>query len=231
MAKGIKSWFFVEVEEEGKKDKKETPNAEEKKVSAPKNIQQVDPAPPSSESIPEDNTGRSGSVSQKFIDILFSAMRQNDLDGFDYMEFKKSLQSLKKMDMPTETRIQSAYAMAETMGADKNRLLETAQHYIDILKTEQQKFEHALGNQQDKQVESKKTKIDQLSDTIEKKKAQIKKLEAEVAEHNKQINNLQTEIKDATTKIADTKNDFIASFNSLVNQIKLDMKHINDYIK
>lgn len=228
MAKGIKSWFFVEVEEDGKKDQKKTP---EKKKSEPKKIIQVEPAPPSSETISEDKTGRRGNVSQKFIDILFAAMRKNDLEGFDYMEFKKSLQSLKKMDMPVETRIQSAYAMAETMGAKKGKLLETAQHYISILKTEEEKFEHALGNQQDKQVEAKKGKIDNLNATIEKKKAQIKKLEAEVAQHSKQINNLQSEIKEASTKIADTKNDFIASYNSLVNQIKLDMKHINDYIK
>lgn len=223
MAKGIKSWFFTEVEEPADKKKKN-------KTSTPKKIKEVEPAPPSSDSIPEVKDGRDGEVSQKFVNILFKVLREKDMDGFDYMEFKKSLQSLKKMDMDIETRIKSAYAMAQTMGVDKSRLLETANYYIGLLKQEEQKFEQALGNQQQKQVEGKKSKIAQVKNNIAKKEAQLKKLEAEVAQHKQQIDTLQLEIKQAASKIADTKNDFIASYNSLVNQIKQDMKHINDYL-
>ena len=223
MAKGIKSWFFTEVEEPADKKKKND-------TTVPEKIKEVEPAPPSSDSIPEVNDGHTGEISQKFVNILFKVLREKDLDGFDYMEFKKSLQSLKKMDMGIETRIKSAYAMAQTMGVDKARLLETANYYIGILKQEEQKFEQALENQQQKQVDDKKAKIAQTKSSIAKKEAQLKKLEAEVAQHKQQIDNLQQEMKEAATKIADTKNDFIASYNSLVNQIKQDMKHINDYI-
>ncbi|MEO0340971.1 MAG: hypothetical protein AAF242_17390, partial [Bacteroidota bacterium] len=140
-------------------------------------------------------------------------------------------QSLKKMDMDIPTRIQSAYAMAETMGVSKQKLLESAEFYISVLSQEEKKFENALGNQQSKQIGAKKQKIAQLKDSIKKKEEQLKKLQADLAKHSKQINTLQTEMKDAGQKIADTKNDFIASYNSLVNQIRLDMKHINDYLK
>jgi chromosome segregation ATPase len=221
MPKGIMSWFFVESGEEDNQG-----NSEKEKK-----IKEIETAPPSSETLAEDQTGEKGKVSRKFVDILFKALRKNDLEGFDYMEFKKSLQSLKKMDMPIETRIQSAFAMAETMGVNKQHLLKTAAHYIKVLQQEEQKFEQALEKQQSKQIESKKGQLDQLSQTIEKKLAQIKKLEAEVAQHKEQINTLQNEIKGAATSIASTKNDFIASYNSLVNQIKQDMKHINDYLK
>lgn len=223
MAKGIKSWFFTEVEDPAAKKKKN-------KTTAPKKIEAIESAPPSSESIPEIKGGREGAVSQKFVNILFKVLREKDLDGFDYMEFKKSLQSLKKMDMDVETRIKSAYAMAQTMGVDKGRLLETANFYIGLLKQEEQKFEQALENQQQKQVDGKKSKIAQVKSNIAKKEAQLKKLEAEVAQHKQQIDTLHQEIEQAATKIADTKNDFIASYNSLVDQIKQDMKHINDYL-
>lgn len=215
------SWFFVESEEG---DKEEKPGKD-------KNIKEAESAPPSSEMLVEDRSGEKGKVSRKFVDILFKALRKNDLDGFDYMEFKKSLQSLKKMEMPIETRIQSAYAMAETMGANKQHLLQSAQHYIQVLHQEEKKFEKALQNQQNQQIKSKKSQIDGLNQSIKKKLEQIQNLEAEVAQHKEQINNLQTEINGAAGKIASTKNDFIASYNSLVNQIKMDMKHIQDYIK
>lgn len=221
MPKGIMSWFFVEADE----DNKQETSGKEKK------IQEAEAAPPSSETLKEHQMGKKGTVSRKFVDILFKALRKNDLEGFDYMEFKKSLQSLKKMDMPIETRLQSAYAMAETMGANKEHLLQTAEHYLKVLQQEEQKFEQALEKQQSKQIETKKGQLSQLNHSIKKKLAQIEKLEAEVTQHKEQINNLQTEIKGAATSIANTKNDFIASYNSLVNQIKLDMKHIEDYIK
>lgn len=221
MPKGIMSWFFVESEDEDNQGKSEKE----------KNIQEVEMAPSSSETLAEDQSGEKGKVSRKFVDILFKALRKNDLEGFDYMEFKKSLQSLKKMDMPIETRVQSAFAMAETIGVSKQHLLETAEHYIKVLQQEEQKFEQALKKQQGKQIESKKGQLGQLNQTIEKKMAQIEKLKAEVAQHKEQINTLQNEINGAATNIVSTKNDFIASYNSLVNQIKQDMKQINDYLK
>ncbi len=221
MLKGIKSWFFVEVEDEkGKKPGK-----------TKKKIKEAEPAPPAKEALPQSQEGRSGEVSTKFVDILFKALRASDREGFDYMEFKKSLQSLKKMDMDIPTRIQSAYAMAETMGVSKQKLLESAEFYIGVLQQEEKKFENALGNQQSKQIGAKKQKIAQLQDSIKKKEQQLKKLQADLAKHSEQINTLQSEMKQAGQKIADTKNDFIASYNSLVNQIRLDMKHINDYLK
>lgn len=226
MLKGIKSWFFVEIEDEGKKEGGNT-----KSKSKSKNIKEAETAPPSKESLPESKEGHKGAVSKKFIDILFKALQENDLEGFDYLEFKKSLQSLKKMDMDVPTRIQSAFAMAQTMGVNKQKLLESAEFYIGILKKEEQKFESALNNQRQKQVDAKKQKIQQLEDGIKKKEEQLKKLQAEVAKHNEQINTLQTEIKGAVSKIAGTKNDFIASYNTLVNQIRQDMEHINNHLK
>ena len=80
MLKGIKSWFFVEVEEDPKK--KGNPSQDAPKTV--KKIKEIDPAPPSKESLPESKDGRSGEVSQKFVDILFKALRQNNMEGFDY---------------------------------------------------------------------------------------------------------------------------------------------------
>ena len=36
----------------------------------------------------------SGKVTDKFYDILFGAMEANNQEGFDYLEYKKSLQTL-----------------------------------------------------------------------------------------------------------------------------------------
>lgn len=218
MLKGIKSWFFVEAEEEKKKSGKKT-------------IREAVPAPTSKAALPENTAGNPGAVSDKFVNVLFKALRDNDTDGFDYMELKKSLQSLKKMEMDEATRFKSAYAMAQTMGVSKTKLIESARFYISVLKKEEQKFEVALSNQQEKQIGAKQGKMQQFSEDIKKKEAHIKKLQDQVAKQKEQINTLQAEIKEAGNKIVSTKNDFIASYNSLVNQIQQDIDHIEKHIQ
>ena len=138
MLKNLKSLFFIEEE-----DPKKTATAKKKQVAAPKSTRQKakDPSPAISPS-PE---GHPGKITGKFVDILFKAMEKNNIDGFDYLEYKQSLNSLKKMPMDEATRYQSAFAMAQTMGANPQMLATTAQHYIDVLRKEEEAFENALG--------------------------------------------------------------------------------------
>ena len=60
--------------------------------------------------------------SKKFIEVLLGALDKNNLKGFDYLEFKQSLQSLAKMPMDEATKYQSAFAMAQTMGATPEKI-------------------------------------------------------------------------------------------------------------
>ncbi|MEE9437807.1 MAG: hypothetical protein V3V14_02325, partial [Saprospiraceae bacterium] len=82
----------------------------------------------------------SGKPNSKFINILLKAVEEGNLDGFDYIEYKTSLQSLSKMEMDEETKFKSALAMAKTMGATKEKLISSSNHYINILKSERTKF-------------------------------------------------------------------------------------------
>ena len=55
------------------------------------------------------------------------------MEGFDYLEYKQSLQSLEKMNMDNQTRYQSAFAMAQTMGAKAKNLIDSAQYYLKVM--------------------------------------------------------------------------------------------------
>lgn len=220
MLKNLKSLFIIE--EEDSKGKKTAP----KKSTSSKNT-----PPAKTPVIPESASGKPGSVKTKFVEILFSAMEKANLDGFDYLEYKQSLKSLEKMPMDEATRFQSAFAMAQTMGATPEHLLKTAQHYIDTLQLEEQKFEAALAKRQKEQIGSKQTKIQKLEETVKAKAAQIKQLTQEMEAHQKEAGQLQKEIATASAKVESTKNDFIASYNALIKQIGGDVENIKKYLK
>ena len=220
MLRNLKSLFIIEEE-----------NPKGKKPAQKKNTSSKNTPPAKNPVIPESSAGQPGSVKTKFVEILFSVMEKANLDGFDYLEYKQSLKSLEKMPMDEATRFQSAFAMAQTMGATPEHLLKTAQHYIDTLQQEEQKFEAALAKRQKEQIGSKETKIQKLEETVKAKAAQIKQLTQEMEAHQKEAGQLQKEIATASAKVESTKNDFIASYNALITQIGGDVENIKKYLK
>lgn len=224
MLKNLKSLFIVEDEDGKTAAKPKAPT----KVSAPKaKPSEVSPATNSS----TESSVRPGKVTQKFTDILLSAMDKANLDGFDYLEYKKSLQSLQKMNMVEETAYQSAFAMASTMGATPAHLVQTAEHYLKVLTAEEKKFESALANQQQSRVQAQQEEQVALKKTIKDKTAQIQRLQAEIEQHQAKLKKLDNAIGSAVSKIENTKNDFIASYKNLTKQISEDVDKMKKYLK
>ncbi|MEL6925050.1 MAG: hypothetical protein AAFO94_13455, partial [Bacteroidota bacterium] len=150
MLKKLKSLFIIEEEESAPKSspKKETVAAEKTAPEAPVATPVTQAAGP-------------GKVSNKFLQVLLSAMNKANLEGFDYLEYKQSLKSLEKMPMDEKTRYISAFAAAQTMGATPDKLVQAANHYLKVLAQEDKKFEQALINQRSKQVGDKQKQIKQ----------------------------------------------------------------------
>jgi len=149
--------------------------------------------------------------------------------GFDYIEFKQSLQSLGNMDMDEQTKIKSAFAMAKTMGATKSRLLETAKYYMGILENESSKFNNAVSNQINQQIGGKKEAQKDIQLSIENKNKQIEQLKSEIAQLEIDNETVSKEISSGKVKVLKTKNDFQTTFNLLLDKIKKDIDLIEKY--
>ncbi len=217
--KNIKSLFVVPEET--------TAATAEEKAGTPEAKQE--PASPR-QPTPSGQAGP-GKVTQQFTEVLFNAMEANNLEGFDYLEFKQSLRSLEKMPMDEPTRFRSAFAMAQTMGATPEKLVQAAQHYAAVLKEEERKFEEALAHQQTKQIGAKAGQIKDLDTIIQQKTEQIKKLTQEIEQHRAQQAQLQQEVADASGKVEATKNNFIASYNAVAHQITDDIEKMKQFLK
>lgn len=235
MIKKLKSYFIVEDEafvksqQSGKVDE----TVKSSHVEAPD--QSVPSTTVSDHSEVESSTSpmklSPGKVNPKFMEILLGAMEKNNIEGFDYLEYKQSLSNLAKMDMDERTKYVSAYAAAQTMGATPAQLVKTANFYIDILINEQQKFQKALANQRSKQIGNKEQKIADLKKQIKEKAQLIEKLGKEIEKSHTNLEKLKTDISNASVKVESTKNDFVASFNALVVQIKKDIENMQKYLK
>lgn len=224
MLKGLKSLFFVE-DEESNDEKKSSGGSDKKGTASKKNSTEL-----SNSAFLKPSGNGKGQVSKKFSEILLKAMENSNLPGFDYMEFKESLQSLGKMQMDEATRYKSAAAMAKTMGVGSQKILESADHYLAILHKEDEKFRQALISQKQKQIGSKEAKIKELEQSTKAMAQQIKDLEAKMAAAQKEATQLRQQIDGASVKVQQTRDDFVASLNSIRTQILKDIENIKKYI-
>jgi hypothetical protein len=233
MLKNLKKWFVVDDEEFKKNmsggstvDADTVPEQKAKPTSTPRST-----STSSSSSAASNPTAPAGKASSKFTEILLQAMEANNLDGFDYLEYKQSLYNLAKMPMDEQTRYQSAYAAASTMGATPAQLVKTAHFYIDVLKKEESKFAQALANQKDKQIGDKSQLIQQHDNLVKEKTKQIEQLKKEIAQHQAKSEQMKKSISAATVKVETTKNNFVASYNLVLSQIQGDIENMRKYLK
>ena len=64
----------------------------------------------------------SGPLDQRSANMIINTLEKNNLPGFDYLEYKQSLEGLSKMNMDEATAFQSAFVTASTLGLTKEKL-------------------------------------------------------------------------------------------------------------
>ena len=222
MLKKFKSLFVIE-DGEAPQDSKAAPEQE----SEPKKEAVVNPGKVFK--VEASATGV-GKVQDKFLEVLFGALESSNQEGFDYMEFKDFLRSLANVPMDDSTRIKSAFATAQTMGATKQKIISSAREYLKILSSEEIKFQEALVGQKERNLTGKHNEIKQLEQTIKSKEAEIEKLKSDLVAHRNQIGVLEKDINVASEKLAQTANDFEATYQALISQIEGDVKNIESHI-
>lgn len=205
--KKFKSVFIVE---------ESTPSTEKQPVPAVSNNAEPQTTP--------------GTVNNRFLEILAKALEQNNQPGFDYFEFRQSLAGLGQMPMDESTRFKSAFAVAQTMGVNQSNLLDSAQHYVQILQGEQAKFNDAHTQQRAKLIGNREQEAGQLQSAIQEKTGQIEALNKQIEENRQRIEQLKSEISESTLKIENTKADFEATFVSVLEQLQSDISKIKQYL-
>jgi uncharacterized protein (DUF3084 family) len=172
-----------------------------------------------------------GSVSDKFVEILSAALEKNNQQGFDYFEFRQALKNLAKMPMDEATRFHSAFAMAQTMGATPEKLVESAKFYLNVLTSEQAKFNEAHAQQRDRLIGNREEELKNLEATIQQKAEQINQLTQQIEEHRQRSEQIRQEISDSTVKVETTKADFEATFATATGHIQEDVGKIQQFLK
>jgi chromosome segregation ATPase len=218
MLKKIKSLFVIEEVEATLPPQNSTAITQNEKP---------DPVPVKA---PSTNIKVDGSADQQLTTKLMEAIENNNLEGFDYLEFKNTLTSIIHVIADESTRYRTAFEMAKTMGASKDTLLKSIHHYLEVLKKEESKFKDALENQKQKQITSREEELKRLQDSVHEKESHIQKLTLEITNTRKKMDEKRAELQQAVDKIENTNAQFNASIQQVNDQLVNDSQNLSKYI-
>lgn len=172
----------------------------------------------------------SDGLDDRSLEFLAGAIEKNNLPGFDYFEFKRAVATLQQMQLDEAIAHKSAFTTAATVGVTKEKLIETAGYYRNLLLEEKVGFDKALENQNATKVTARQAEIKRLKDQIDRHKADIARLQDEMAAYLEEIERTESAIKVETEKLEKTHKAFEKTHLSVVTQIDKDIENMHKYL-
>ncbi len=152
---------------------------------------------------------------------ILDSVRKADQPGPDFLEFSEAVKSLRSSS-PTiseDDSIRSTFIVMKSSGVTKERLLETAKHYLDVIKSEKNTFESSILKASKERVEAPQQQIQDMLNENNNLQTQILELQRKVENNNKSISTKRDEITQAQTKLEVNKKRFHNTVTKIENDI------------
>lgn len=173
-------------------------------------------------------TGASADGVQRFTDQLQAAIESAKLPGnSDYFALKTAMDKLANVPGMTEDmKLQATLAVMN----DVQGIVDSIDHYIEVLNGEQEKFQQALAGKQTSDIDGIKTQIESITQANADRQAKISDLQKEIADGNQQQITLQQQMGEATMLINQSQQEFSQAFSTEVNTLNADKAKIQRFL-
>jgi hypothetical protein len=169
-------------------------------------------------------------IDPRSLEFIAQAIEKNNLPGFDYFEFKRAVTQLAEMKLDEATAHKSAFTTAATLGITKEKLVETAGYYRNVVEKEKEAFSKALENQNATKVAARQQEVSRLRDQIERHKIEIARLQDEIGGYLNQADAADAAVKLESEKLEKTKAAFEKAHQSVLVAIDGDVEKMHKYL-
>jgi len=220
-AKGLMNLFF-KVEDDGKDAPKASPVKEEVK---PAPVQtSFNPSVPSS---PVIAVNEDAEIKKQ----LAAALEQANQPGYDYFEMAQSIAAQASIIPSEALRFQSTFATISSMGITPDKLVDSAQFYLTVLKKKEDEFTKTVDQHMAEAVTSRENDVVKFDADMQSKSEMIKKLTEEINEMQQQKTAIINEVSSNKAQIEQVRNNFSATMKVFVDRINSDIDKIKMYLK
>lgn len=170
-----------------------------------------------------------GGIDESIRKSLLQALEKKSGADFDYMKFIKAVDA-QAAQIPAEAvRFQSVFATVSVMGITLQKLLDSSDSYLEVLKDEEEKFNVAYEEQEDSVTGQNAAAAD-----IDK---QIEDVAKKIKDLTESINDLQTkkttilnQCSELKVKLEQKKNSFSSTLKIMIKKITDDQSKIKKYL-
>jgi hypothetical protein len=222
MLKGIMGAIFEESEA--------TPQTEQVKTSVKSPAQSAPVTAPVFNSV-NNAIISAGNINQKFLDHFHDVMNKANIPGPDYFEFQKALDAASTMQVAEDVKFKFIFSTMSASGAlTKDKLVETANQYLEVLNDESTGFSTELEAKRAQEIDGRQKSITDIDAINQEKANMIEQLSKEISENNIKRVELQNEIATKSVEIDQKKKDFDVTYQLFVNRINEDIAKIKSNI-
>lgn len=178
---------------------------------------------PKAESAPEIT------INKNIVNAIKAVMDENDLEGYDYKEFMRSIEEQK--DLPSEKKkFEVVFSVVKGMGVSKQHLVDTADHYLNIVLKHKEEFTAKIDSEESEKVVKLKNEAEAIEGSITQKTDQIEALKQEIeALHNKKVEVLEV-ASENEAEILKLRQEGDYAYKIFTDKIKDGKRKINEYV-
>jgi len=171
-----------------------------------------------------------GGFNQEIYDKIMTVLDKNNIDGFDYYEFKQSIANSSAMPLPEPDKFRTIFAMAQPFGVSKDKLLSSIDFYLSKLDEHKAGFQGYIQSLRDQEVVAREQKQALNQQQIQQKSDMIRQLTDEINLLTQDNATLATEVYTQTSQINAKEQSFSTTFEVVVKQLNDDKGKIDTYI-
>ena len=160
--------------------------------------------------------------SEKFKLYFDQLFKDANLPGPDYFEFSKMTEAMQNV-ADERARYSAAFAGLSVQGLDKQKLLQSATQYVEVLETDAINFNKTVDAALKEKVQAKQQEIEANAKRIEA-------LAKEISELQNKTLVLQEEVKENEAKIENNSGAYLNEMQAMKNKILQDIEKIKQLV-
>jgi hypothetical protein len=160
---------------------------------------------------------------EKHFEDLFD---KANLQGPDYYEFWKMMETLEVAVPDEKVRMSAVFASLKVQGLNKEMLVSSAETYHKILEKDKLDFQNAVNTKVSAEIEGRKSSIENLEKKNIANAELIQNLTKEINANIEKMTALKKEVIDEEAKINSNKNGYNIACDAMLNKLSTDINKI-----
>lgn len=160
---------------------------------------------------------------EKHFDKLFDGA---NLPGPDYYEFWKTMDTLEQHIPDEKARFSATFASLSIQGLTKDKLIQTASHYQELIKKDKLAFDKAFAAKAGSEITGRQAAVKDMEQKIASNSELIQKLTKEISDAQTRIMSLKKEIIDEEARLNSSRNGYDMACNAMISKISSDIEKI-----